>query len=226
MAPTVDTNPALPSFQCIRYARCDDVEELVKLHLACFTPHEHMLIVFGESVLRPIYLWFVSSKETFTMVATSGGEIVGLCTACRRPYNWPMVRSNFFALTLGVLRHPQALFHPEVVARFRNIFSFLRCGNRNSRPLDISPPAQLGFLAVRQDYHGTLAGESLVRQTVEECQRRKWKWVRAGIYKKNLPARFMYAKLGFKENKALRTEQLVFVEVNLDDSTHEQTPAF
>lgn len=199
----------------VRIAVPTDVDELVGLHVATFTPEEHLLILFGNAVLQPIYRWFVSSSETFTVIATSEGAIVGLCTACSRPYNWPMIRSNWFALALGIMRNPQALFHPEIVKRLRKVISFLSSSDA-SQPPETVPPAQLGFLAVRKDYLGAHVGDSLVRHAVEECCRRNWKRVRAGIYTKNLPARFMYAKLGFKENKALRTEQLVVVELNLE----------
>jgi ribosomal protein S18 acetylase RimI-like enzyme len=198
----------------VRLALLEDVKKLVELHLATFTPHEHLLIVFGTSVLRPVYRWFVRSPDTFTMVATVKDEVVGLCTACSRPYNGPMIRNNAISLVLGVLRHPWGLFHPEIVRRLRKACSFSREGDRTY--LESEPPAQLGFLAVRKDYHGTSVGESLVRQAITECGRRKWTRIRAGIYKNNLPARFMYAKLGFKENRMLRSEQLVFVELDLD----------
>lgn len=199
----------------VRLAVPADVDGLVELHAATFTPEEHLLILFGTAVLRPIYRWFVASSETFTVIATSGGAIVGLCTACSRPYNGPMIRSNWFALAVGIMRNPQVLFHPEIVKRMRKGFSALR-SSAAPQTLDTTPPAQLGFLAVRKDFLGAQVGDALVRQAVDECCRRNWRRVRAGIYTKNLPARFMYAKLGFKENRALRTEQLVVVELNLE----------
>jgi len=208
-----EIEPVCAPFE-VRLAALADVDRLVGLHVATFTPEEHLLILFGAPVLRPIYRWFVSSPETFTMVATSGGEVVGLCTACNRPYNGPMIRNNMFALALGALRHPLVLFHPEIVARLRRALSFSRRSGRAACQ-ELDPPAQLGFLAVSPQYHGAQVGESLVQQAIRECGRRHWNRVRAGVYKKNLPARFMYSKLGFKENKGLRTEQLVFVEIDL-----------
>jgi len=197
----------------VRLALPSDVEQLAALHEATFTPEEHLLILFGTPVLRPIYRWFVASPETFTVVATANGEVVGLCTACDRPYNAPMIRRNRLALVLGALRHPGALFHPEIVKRLKGVL--FRSGGGTASVAEANPPAQFGFFAVRKDHHGTPVAESLLRQAVLECRRRQWQRVRAGVYKKNLPARFMYSKLGFQENKRLRTEQMVFVELEL-----------
>lgn len=196
----------------VRLAQLDDVDQLAALHEATFTPQEHLLILFGSSVLRPVYRWFVSSPETFTVVATAAGAVVGLCTACDRPYNGPMVRRNRLALVLGALRHPGALFHPEIQRRLKGAVTGPKGGKAAA---ETDPPAQFGFLAVHRDYHGTAVAEALLRHAVQQCRLRRWQRVRAGVYKQNLPARFMYSKLGFQENKALRTEQMVFVELGL-----------
>lgn len=196
----------------VRQARVDDVPGLIRLHMECFSPKEHLLMLFGERALRSIYHWFVASPETFTVVGTSGNAIVGLCTVCRTAFNRPMVRHNASALLIGALTHPRALFHPAVVARLR---TFVSATNKPaSVAAESSSPAQLGFLAVHREFHGTQTGELLVRAAVEGCRRRCWKGVRAGIYKDNLPARFMYAKLGFKKNTAISTDELTFVELD------------
>ncbi|QWV95956.1 GNAT family N-acetyltransferase [Geomonas nitrogeniifigens] len=196
----------------VRLAQPGDVDQLAALHQATFTPQEHLLILFGTTVLRPIYRWFVDSPETFTVAASVAGRIVGLCTACDRPYNGPMVRRNRLALALGALRHPGVLFHPEIQRRLK---AALTGPKKGEAAAETDPPAQFGFLAVHREYHGTPVAEALLRRAVEECRVRQWRRVRAGVYKQNLPARFMYSKLGFQENKALRTEQMVFVELDL-----------
>ena len=200
-----------PGFE-VRLAQLPDVDQLVALHRTTFTPQEHLLILFGTPVLRPVYRWFVESPETFTVVATIAGTVVALCTACDRPYNGPMVRRNRLALALGALRHPGTLFHPEIRRRLKRALTGPKKG---AVAFEADPPAQFGFFAVHRDYHGTSVAEALLRQGVEECRRRRWKRVRAGVYQQNLPARFMYSKLGFKENKALRTAEMVFVELDL-----------
>jgi hypothetical protein len=92
------TSDAPPISIQVRDACLDDVPELVTLHLACFSTRDHLLMLFGDSVLHSAYRWFVGSRNTFTVVATSAERIVGLCTACRGPYNRPMVIHSALAL--------------------------------------------------------------------------------------------------------------------------------
>jgi GNAT superfamily N-acetyltransferase len=188
---------------------------MVELHLQCFTPAEHLLVLCGAPALGAIYRWFATSPETFAILAMAGNRIVGLCTACQRPYHGPMIRNNAAALVLGALRRPWIFFHPAFKAWLKAALT----GGKKHGAVQESPeqkgPAQLGFLAVHESFLGARLGEAMLKRAAAECQSRGWSWIRAGIYQTNLPARFMYTKLGWKENKQLRAGPLIFMEIKL-----------
>ncbi len=195
----------------IRQGQLADLDEIVALHYAIFTPDEHLLMVFGPSVVKRAYRWFIDSPDTFAIVAEDDGRFAGFCTACARPYTRPMLLNILPSILQALLRRPQIFLAPKLLNRVKELL--LRGNRKQSLPSE--PPAQFGLLAVHPDYHGSEAPSKLVLGTISECRKRTWQKVIAGMYKSNLPCRFHFAKLGFKENSEWETDSLVFMELDL-----------
>ena len=195
----------------IRLGRLADLDDILALHYAIFTADEHLLMVFGQAVVKKAHRWFIDSPVSFAIVAEDDGRFVGFCTACARPYTRPMLLSILPSILQALLRRPQILLDPKLLNRVKELL--LRGTRKQSLPSE--PPAQFGLLAVHPDYHGSEAPSKLVLGTISECRKRTWQKVIAGMYKSNLSCRFHFAKLGFKENSDWETDSLVFMELDL-----------
>lgn len=190
-----------------------DLDDIVALHYSIFTPDTHLLISFGRSVVRRAYRWFIDSPDTFAIVAEDDTRFVGFCTACARPYTRPMLLNILPTILQALLRRPQIFLDPKLLNRVKELL--LRGTRKQLQPSE--SPAQFGLLAVHPDYHGSEAPTKLVLGILSECRKRKWQRIIAGIYKSNLPSRFHFAKLGFKENSDWETDSLVFMELDLKE---------
>lgn len=197
----------------IRLGRLADLDKIVALHYTIFTADEHLLMVFGQSVVKRAHRWFIDSPDRFAIVAEDDGRFVGFCTACARPYTRPMLLNIVPSILQALLRRPQTLLDPKLLNRVKELL--LRGNRKQSLPSE--PPAQFGLLAVHPDYHGSEAPTKLLLGAISECRKRTWQKVIAGMYKSNLPSRFHYAKLGFKENNDWETDSRVFMELDLKE---------
>jgi len=195
----------------IRRGRLADLDDIVALHYSIFTSDTHLLMIFGEPVVKRAYRWFIDSPDAFAIVAEDGTRFVGICTACARPYTRPMLLNILPSIVQALLLHPQILLDPKLLNRVKELF--VRGARKQLQPSE--PPAQFGPLAVHPDYHGSEAPTKLVLGTISECRKRCWQKVIASIYKSNLPSRFHFAKLGFQENSDWETDSLIFMELDL-----------
>lgn len=195
----------------IRQGTTSDLSSILALHYTIFTPEDHLLMVFGESVVERAYRWFIDTDDTFALVAEDDGRLGGFCTVSTRPYTRPMLLNVLPSMLASTIRRPRALLDPKLRARVKELL-------KRKRPDGLSgSPAQFGILAVHPDHQGTTVPTELVTAAVEECRRRGCDRLIAGIYKDNLAARFHFMKLGFTEEPSWETDSLVFMQNELDD---------
>ena len=199
----------------IRRGTLADLAGMLALHHTIFTPETNLLTVFGESVVRSGYKWFVDSPLTFSIVAEIDGRVVGYCTACARPYSRRMFVRTMPLILWALLRSPRILFFElKILKRVKELLR-LRRNHNGRRPASSESVAQLGMVAVDADYRGRGVATDLLLSVVGECRKRNCRRLRAGVYKRNLPARSRYERLGFVESKDQETESRIFMELDL-----------
>ncbi len=180
-----------------REATLEDVGDLARLHGLCFEPREHLAALLGESFVRAMYRWFVTSARCLTVCACLKGELVGFSTVCQGPYHRLLFRENLGATARALLGRPWILFLPEVVGRI--LFSIGRRDEIGAL-LAREPDAVIHALkAIRADYRGTEVNRRLHAEMVARCRQRGWKKLVAVLYRENTAGRRSAAKNGYRE---------------------------
>jgi len=94
----------------IRLAVEEDVERLTGLHLAVFSPREHLAVLLGEGYVRATHRWAITSPEAYTLVAeAAGGELIGFLSVCDRAYTLPRLFGCLGGLVWSLVRAPSVL---------------------------------------------------------------------------------------------------------------------
>ncbi len=197
----------------IRRAELYDLEALVKLHLICFEPDEHLAMRFGKPFITAAYKWFITSEETYAILAELDNKIVGLTTVSDLPYNRPMLKHCLGEAIIGVLTRPYLLFHPEILNRLLSLF----IGKRDHGELteDNSDVAHLAFIAAHPDCRGRGIGSLLLKESMSIALKRGKRFHRAGVYKENIASQHMFEKCGHIAVPALETKRAVFMQADL-----------
>ena len=197
----------------IREAQLADLDKLVELHMNCFSPREHLAVRLGRSYIRAAYRWFITSSETFTILAEDMDCVVGLTTICDRSYNRPMLRHTLREAVLAFIMRPWLVFHPEVRDRIVNII-LSRRGVGEASPSE-EGVAHLAFIAVASSARGKGVGDALLQYSIKDYMSRNYRRIRAGVYKENHASTRMFERNGFNEAPELETKHTVFMEVQL-----------
>ena len=199
----------------IRRAKLSDLNALVSLHYACFEPDEHLAMRFGKPFIRASYKWFITSKETFTILAEVDNKVVGLTTVCDSPYNGPMLRNCLREAIMGLLTHPWLIFHPEIFNRIINLF--IKKQDVGELTEDRPDVAHLAFIAAHPDCRGRGIGSSLLNESMRITLRRGKHFHRAGVYKENIASQRMFEKCGHVEVPKLETKRTIFMQAELNE---------
>ncbi len=195
----------------ITFATLDDVDSLVTLHYKCFTKRDHIAMRFGKPFIWASYKWFVTSPETFIVIAKHGDKLVGFQSVSERPYDAPMLRAGWREALLGLVLHPWLAFHPELLGRlWRLLF------RRHKEITDNIQEAQLAFIGVDPQSQGKGIGKALVIAAVNSCQERGLKLVTTGVLKQNTRSLAMLKGAGFVETPERGTKSFVYLQMDLD----------
>jgi ribosomal protein S18 acetylase RimI-like enzyme len=206
----VDAQPAQQEKYKITFATLEDVESLVALHYKCFSKEDHIAMMFGKPFVISAYRWFVTSPETFVLVARQGNGLIGFTAVAEGPYDGPMLRAGWREAIKGLTLHPWLAFHPELVRRF--VRSLLK---RNKGNLD-DKVAHIAFTGVDPQFQGMGIGRTLKKASIRTCRERGMRAIITGVKKQNMRARAMNESAGFVEVPELRTKTFVYLRLNLD----------
>jgi len=187
-----------------------DVSAIVELHQACFATEDTLSVLLGSPFLRAVYRWFVSSSETFVLVARQGDRIVGFTALADRPYNLPMAKACRRELIQGFLRHPSAILDKRLLQRLKRVLVPPRVD------LDTERVAQVAYTAVDPAFQNQGIGKALKHASLRMCRERGAMAVSSGVCRENLRARHLNELAGFVEVPSRGTGRLVYLRMNLD----------
>jgi len=192
----------------IRLATIHDVDALTELHCASFKREEHVPMLLGRSYVKATYMWLVTSKDAYALVADLTGQVIGLLGASDRPFAWPMFKACFDALVLNVAESPSLLFEEQIWLR-----AFRRPKHRKKAAGDIfNLPgiAQMTIGAVDARYRGQGIFDRLIEASRETSRARGSRAIVGGVYKRNSSSRRVFMKSGWLEVPELETMETVF----------------
>ncbi len=197
----------------IRLATLNDLDEVTDLHLASFSPDDHIPVMFGPRYVKAMYRWQIRSPEAYTLVAEEDGKIVGLLGMCDKPYTRPMFMACFGEFILSLLKKPTLLLQGKLWQRLFRDSKLSGKGKMIARNPGI---AQMTIGAVDKDHRGSGIFPALVDATKSFSKARGSRAIRAGIYKTNMSSRRVFIKGGWIETPELETSDTVFYVTYLD----------
>jgi ribosomal protein S18 acetylase RimI-like enzyme len=204
----------------INLATLEDVESLVALHYKCFTKEDHIAMLFGKPFILATYKWFVTSPETFVLVARLGDSLIGFQSISERSYDAPMLRASWREALMGLIFHPWLAFHPELLRRLiRLIF------RRHKVTPDSNHEAHLAFIGVDPQFQGRGIGKALINEAVRSCRERGMNAIITGVMRRNVRSKAMFIGKGFSEAPELGTKRFVYFRLDLSQHILDSIPA-
>lgn len=213
--------PAAPEVPPVRIgpARLDDLEALVALHLDSFSEKEHYALQLGRAFIQDAYRWFLTSTETRVLVARREDRILGFTAFCNGFYNIPMLLACKRTVTLGLLRRPWLILHPEWILRLaRPLWSRIkRLGTAilRGRLPRRGKVAQIAFTALRPEAQGLGLGSALKRASIEVCRGWGVDQVVTGVRRGNDRALRLNERAGFVEVPEQSSHRLIYLGLDL-----------
>jgi GNAT superfamily N-acetyltransferase len=190
-----------------RIATGADVEAMATLHLASFSPDEHLGALLGPGFVRASYHWHVSDDAAYVIVAELDGKLVGLLGMCDGPFTTRMMRGCIPAF-LGVFaRRPWLVLDRRLWKRLARAKA---SAEWVSRFCSTDGVAQMTIGAVDASARGHSVFSSLIRRCEDVSRSRGIGAVRAGVYRSNEPCRRAFVKSGWVEVPALCSQDTVF----------------
>jgi hypothetical protein len=192
----------------IRLATPDDIDSLTNLHCASFRPEDHVPVILGKEYVKATYRWQVSGEEAYTLVAESGGKIVGWLGACDGPYTWPMFKACFAEFLMSLARNPALLVNKRL---WQRLFRRPQASDHQGREILNYPGiAQVIVGAVAPGFRGGGVFLALVEATKVVSKSRGSKAIRVGVYRANSSCQRVFVKAGWVKVPALATSHTVF----------------
>lgn len=180
---------------------------MVALHLASFSPDEHLGVLLGPGFVRASYAWHVTDPAAWAIVAEMQGSVVGLLGMCDGPFTSRVLRSCLGSFIASLLRRPGLLFDRRLWSRLVREKPSAPWVGRFSAELGV---AQMTIGAVDSGTRGVSVFPSLIRECERLGQVRGLRAVRAGVYRGNLPCQRSFAKCGWTEVEALGSVDTVY----------------
>jgi ribosomal protein S18 acetylase RimI-like enzyme len=195
----------------ITFATLEDVEALVALHYRCFPKNEHIAMRFGKPFILSTYRWFITSSETFVVIAEQDDRLVGFQTVSEGPYNAPMLRASWREALIGLMLHPWLAFHPELL---RRLLSLLFRQHKDN--LDGNQVAELAFIGVDPQVQGMGIGKALVIAAIHACREHGMSAITTGVRRQNARSLAMLKNAGLIEVPELGTKRFVHLRLDLN----------
>jgi GNAT superfamily N-acetyltransferase len=195
----------------ITFAAVEDLDSLVALHYQCFSEKDHIAMRFGKPFMVAAYRWFVTSPETFTLIAKQGDSLIGFSTVADRPYNPPMLRACWREALSGLMLRPWIAFHPELVRRLLRLLF-----RRYKEYIVRNKVAHIAYMGVDPQVQGVGIGKALVSATIRTCRERGMNEIIVGIMRKNKRSIAVHERAGFREVPELGTKRFVYLRLELN----------
>jgi ribosomal protein S18 acetylase RimI-like enzyme len=197
----------------IRQATIDDLDKLTELHMACFTPEQHLPVLLGKRFVKATYQWHLTSGHCYIVVAEEGNTILGLIGACDFSYERPMLKACIINFIISLLLNPALIFNKQLWRRFL----VRRYSNPFGTILSEYPViSQITFVATASQSRGKGISGELVKKIKVLSKSRGSRAIRVGVYKYNEPSKKVFIKRGWNEVPELETQDTVFFMKYLD----------
>jgi hypothetical protein len=191
----------------IRMATRTDVEAMAKLHLASFSPDEHLGTLLGPGFVRASYHWHVSDNAAYAIVAELDARIVGLLGMCDGPFTTRMILGCLPAFVGALARRPRLLVDRGLSKRLTRAKASEEWVGRFCSTRGV---AQMTIGAVDAAARGHSVFPALIKRCEDISRSRGIGAVRAGVYRLNESCRRAFVKSGWTEVPALGSEDTVF----------------
>jgi ribosomal protein S18 acetylase RimI-like enzyme len=188
----------------------EDVSALVDLHYRCFTKKDHIAMKFGKSFIIATYKWFVTSPETYVVIARLDDRLVGFQSVADRPYDAPMLRASWPQALLGLILRPWLAFDPDLLRRLWRLIT------RGDKDILDSQIGTLAFIGVDPQVQGRGVGKALVRRALQACHERGMKSVVTGVMRQNARSLGMLKGAGFAEVPELGTKRFIHLRLEFN----------
>lgn len=191
----------------IRIATRKDIDQLTKLHCDSFSPKDHVPRMLGRNYVESMYRWLVDENESYTLVAETKGEIVGVAAVCNGPYTRPMFIACLPSLLRNILARPSLLFRANLWKRLFRQPNGFKSENTKSK---YAGYAQMTIGAVDRDHRKNGVFSALIdasRHSAIDCGN---DGIYAGVYKSNMSCRQVFVSNGWIEAEDLETHDTVF----------------
>jgi len=206
----------------IRKATLDDLEILVDLHYKSFTPREHLGMLWGRRFIHAVYHWLIDDNANFTIVAETGGCVVGMTNVSDSRYDTPMFLHTLPWVLLGFLKKPWLLLHPAFLERLmEKIFLKKKAFSRETEQT-----ANLAFIAVDISMRDHGIGHKLLEAAKNISRERGNKLIWTRVYKINTASIRAFEKSGFKSIPDRQTSTTLFMKARLgidDQHSHNRS---
>jgi len=190
----------------VRRATAADLDELVRLHLDCFGPDDHVAVLLGPGFVRAMYDWFLECRWVEQFVVVEGDRAVASMSVAERAYAGALFRRRWGALVAAVARRPGLLASRRL---WRRLF-------RSSAAPMPSDLAHVPLAAVSSESRG----RGLFAELVEACEAwargRGFAAIGTFVYRGNDASRRAFEKRGWREVEELGTDETVFLRHDFD----------
>jgi len=205
----------------IEPATRNDLPSVIALHIECFTPSEHLGMLFGKKFIAACYDWFFSSGQGFILVARSENRIVGAISVSDRPYEAFIMRTCKKQVVCSFVRCPWLIFHPAILKR---IIWSLKSRISQTTAQRVQGCAQEGFIMVSRDLRGQGLATRLRQEAMSHCILRGAACFFSYMKATNIASRRPYEKLGFTEVRELASRGFVCMRRDLQATNGSKRP--
>jgi len=205
----------------IKLAHQEDLKRIAECHCAAFP--DSLSSALGLVYVKVMLGWYLFNENTFLFFIEEKGKCLGYCGGMVKKV-WgvgsasSMAQYSFNAASIGFLRKPWLIFHPEVRMKFpfilKNIVNrVIRKGKLKGEPSVIFEPyAGLVVIGVDTEYQGKGYGSMLLNQFEKISIERGLKKIVLSVRSDNEQAIKSYARNGWK-----------ITEVNAKSTSMEKT---
>jgi hypothetical protein len=191
----------------IRIALKSDVPAMAGLHMASFSPEEHLGTLLGPKFVEASYNWHVKDKKAYVIIAELEGKLLGLLGMCDGPFTVRMVKGSLAAFLGAFFLKPHLLVDRRLWARLKRERSNSRWADEFCSTFGV---AQMTIGAVAEAARGYSVFPRLIKACEEIGRARGNIAIRAGVYRGNAACRRAFQKGGWTQIDALGSSETVY----------------